>query len=54
MKTPTQSERADFRAFCRNATNQQLEVIYYRELNAFRYAYADEAKAEADSRGITL
>lgn len=50
MKTPTQSDRADFAAFCRNATTQQLFEIEAKERVARRRAYADIARAERESR----
>lgn len=45
MKTPTQSDRADFEAFCRNATYAQLVNIEAKEREARRTQYADIARA---------
>lgn len=50
MKTPTQSEIADFRAFCRNASLVQLFNIEAKERDAGRLAYADVAREERESR----
>lgn len=51
-KAPTQSEQADFRAFCKAATDRQLEEIWHKEKTAGRTVYADIAHAELASRGI--
>lgn len=50
MRTPTQSDRADFRAFCRNASDRQLIEIEEKERAARRYVYADIAREERESR----
>lgn len=52
--TPTQGERADFKAFCRNASDQQLRAIYDKETAAGRIIYADIAQAEAARRGVDI
>jgi hypothetical protein len=43
MKTPTQSDLADFRGFCRNASTRQLPHIEEKERSAGRHHYADIA-----------
>jgi len=48
--TPTQSERADFAAFCCNATKAQLDEIVRKESAANRQAYAEIARAELEAR----
>jgi hypothetical protein len=53
MATPTQGERADFAAFCRNATDAQLVQIERKERTAKRVAFANIAKAEINLRNST-
>lgn len=48
--TPTQSERADFAAFCKGATESQLIEIERKERLAGREAFAEIAEAERESR----
>lgn len=50
MQTPTQSERADFAAFCRNVTYGQLITIEAKEREASRPVYADIAREERKKR----
>jgi len=52
--TPTQSDRADFRQYCRNVSERQLPNVYQKELDAGRLAYADDARLVAAERGIDL
>lgn len=52
-RTPTQAERAEFLAFCRTATAAQLRNIAAKEADAGRHAYAEIARTEAASRGVS-
>jgi hypothetical protein len=48
----TSRDKAEFQAFCRNASDRQLQNIYDKEMDANRKAYANIAAAEAARRGI--
>lgn len=50
MARLTKRDRDDFAAFCRNATDSQLENIERKEREARRIAYANIARAEIDRR----
>lgn len=52
---PNEQEDADdFRGFCKNATNDQLQAIYNKEKAAGRNGYARIAKDVAESRGMYI
>lgn len=48
--TPTQGDRADFAAFCREVTTAQLHNVIRKEEAANRQVYAEIARAELDAR----
>lgn len=50
----TKQERAQFVAFCQNATDRQLPNIYQKERDAGRFDYAAIAEVEAARRGVSL
>lgn len=52
MKTPTQSDRAEFAAFCRDASDSQIIEIWRKEAAANRRVYAEIARAEMEKRGL--
>lgn len=52
MSTPTTSERAEFAAFCRNASDRQLAEIIRREDAARRVAFAEIAREEQRRRSV--
>lgn len=45
---------ADFRAYCRNATDAQLRNIYTKERKANRRKFAEIAYSVARERGIEI
>lgn len=51
---PSQSDRKEFAAFCRQATDSQLLAIHEKEKAARRQAYARLAQEEAARRGLSL
>ena len=48
----SKADLEDFRGFCRNATDSQLEHIYEKERSAGRRGYANVAKQEMERRGL--
>lgn len=53
-KAPTQSDLADFRLFCQQATAAQLANIYRKERDARRMKYAEVAASVAADRGLEV
>ena len=47
-------EQAEFREYCRQATDAQLRVIFHKENDAGREGYAQIARWMAEERGIDL
>ncbi len=50
MSGPTKKDLAEFAAYCRTATDNQLRNIEERELAARRKYYADIAREEIQRR----
>ena len=50
----TLNELDDFRQFCKQASNNQLFHIYWKERDAGRAEYAREARIVAEDRGVEL
>jgi hypothetical protein len=50
----TSRDKAEFQAFCRNASDRQLQNIYDKEMDANRKAYANIAAAEAETMRVSL
>ncbi len=48
------TEVENFKTFCQQATEAQLRVIYWREMNAGRKGFAKLARWTAEARGVAL
>lgn len=49
----TKYERADFKQFCKQCTDNQLRNVYAKEVLARRSSYASIAKEVMIERGLT-
>lgn len=49
----TKTEKSEFRAYCKQATDTQLRNILVKELLARRQAYAEIARSVMAERGLT-
>lgn len=48
----TNSDKEDFRQYCRQCTDAQLRSVYEKERNAKRTAYANIARSVLAERGL--